>query len=175
MDLRFDLDPAVTPELTDGIRTLWAEVSNAGGAVGFVPPVTAEDVRPDLLSHLVAMSEGRARLVAGRDAHDGRVLATAFLHLNQHRLMKHWLWVYTVMVHPSLQGQGAGRALMAAVDEAARATDGIEGIRLTCRGGTGVDGFYTSCGYKEVGRVPSAIKLADDDYRDDITMWRELA
>ncbi len=37
MDLRFDLDPAVTPELADGIRTLWAEVSNAGGAVGYVP------------------------------------------------------------------------------------------------------------------------------------------
>ncbi|OKH97379.1 acetyltransferase [Streptomyces sp. CB02923] len=173
MDLRFDLDPAVTPELTDGIRTLWAEVSNAGGAVGCVPPVTAEDVRPDLLAHLVAMSEGRARLIVGRDGRD-RVLATAFLHLNQHRLMKHWLWVYTVMVHPCLQGQGAGRALMAAVDEAARATDGIESIRLTCRGGIGVEHFYGSCGYREVGRVPSAIKLADDDHRDDITMWRVL-
>ncbi|MFH9423225.1 GNAT family N-acetyltransferase [Streptomyces sp. NPDC017529] len=174
MDLRFDLDPAVTPELTDGIRSLWADVSNAGGAVGFVPPVTAEDVRPDLLAHLVAISEERARLVVGRDER-GRVLATAFLHLNTRGLLKHWLWAYTVMVHPALQGQGAGAALMAAVDEAARSIGGIRGIRLTCRGGTGLDAFYASCGYKEVGRVPRAIRVAGDDFRDDITMWRELA
>ncbi|MFH8403210.1 GNAT family N-acetyltransferase [Streptomyces sp. NPDC018019] len=173
MDLRFDLDPAVTPGLADGIRTLWAEVSNAGGAVGYVPPVTPEDVRGDLLAHLAAMSEGRARLIVGRDGRD-RVLATAFLHLNHHRIHRHWLWVSTVMVHPGLQGRGAGRGLLAAVERTARAIDGVEGIRLTCRGGNGLEAFYGACGYQEVGRVPSAIKLADDDYRDDITMWREL-
>ncbi|MFJ9414876.1 GNAT family N-acetyltransferase [Streptomyces sp. NPDC101227] len=174
MDVRFDLDPSVTPELRDGICALWADVSNAGGAVGFVPPVTAEDIRPDLLRHLTAMAEGRERLVVGRDP-EGRVLATAFLTLNSHRLMRHWLWVYTVMVHPALQGRGTGRALMSAVADAARTLDGIGGIRLTCRGGTGISRFYVSCGYKEVGRVPGAIKVAEGDLRDDVTMWLELA
>jgi GNAT superfamily N-acetyltransferase len=173
MSVRFDLDPAVTPDLRDGIAALWTDVSNAGGAVGFVPPVTREDVRPDLLRHLTAMAEGRERLVVGRDA-DGRVRATAFLALNSHRLMRHWLWVYTVMVHPGLQGQGAGRGLMSAVADAAESFDGIRGIRLTCRSGTGVRRFYEACGYKEVGRVPGAIKVADDDFRDDITMWLDL-
>ncbi|MFI9026761.1 GNAT family N-acetyltransferase [Streptomyces sp. NPDC053560] len=174
MSVRFDLDPSVTPELRDGICTLWADVSNAGGAVGFVPPVTREDIRPELIKHLAAMAEGRARLIVGRDA-AGTPLATAFVYANTHRLMKHWLWVYSVMVHPSLQGQGVGRDLMAAVADAARETEAVRGLRLTCRGGTGADRFYASCGYKEVGRVPDAIKVADDDYRDDITMWREVA
>ncbi|MGI5469537.1 N-acetyltransferase family protein [Streptomyces sp. CA-132043] len=174
MSVRFDLDPSVTPELRDGICALWADVSNAGGAVGFVPPVTRDDIRPELIKHLAAMAEGRARLVVGRDA-SGTPLATAFVYVNTHRLMKHWLWVYSVMVHPSLQGQGVGRDLMAAVEDAARDTEAIRGLRLTCRGGTGADRFYASCGYKEVGRVPDAIKVADDDYRDDITMWREVA
>ena len=40
MSLTFTLDPAVTAELRDGILDLWTDVSNAGGAVGFVPPVT---------------------------------------------------------------------------------------------------------------------------------------
>ncbi|WP_030262526.1 GNAT family N-acetyltransferase [Streptomyces violens] len=173
MSVRFDLDPSVTPELREGICALWADVSNAGGAVGFVPPVTGEDIRPELIKHLAALAEGRARLVVGRDA-DGTPLATAFLYANTHRLMRHYLWVYSVMVHPSLQGQGVGRELMAAVEDAARATEGIRAIRLTCRGGTGADRFYASCGYKEVGRVPGAIKVADDDYRDDVTMWHEL-
>ncbi|MGP8300920.1 GNAT family N-acetyltransferase [Streptomyces inhibens] len=173
MNVRFDLDPSVTPELRDDICALWADVSNAGGAVGFLPPVTREDIRPELLKHLTAMAEGRERLLVGRDE-DGRILATAFLTFNGHRLMNHWLWVYAVMVHPSLQGRGTGRRLMTAVADAARGFDGITGIRLTCRGGTGISRFYEACGYKEVGRVPGAIKVADDDFRDDITMWLEL-
>ncbi|WP_327177281.1 GNAT family N-acetyltransferase [Streptomyces sp. NBC_01335] len=174
MPLTFTLDPDFGPELRDGLLALWTDVSNAGGAVGFVPPVTTEDVRPELLKHLTAMVEGRTRLLVGRDE-GGTVAATAFLTLNTHRLMRHWLWLYTVMVHPSHQGKGYGRDLMAAAADAARTIDGMEYIRLTCRGGTGVDRFYESCGYKEVGRVPGAIRVAQGDDRDDITMLLPLA
>lgn len=58
MTLTFTVDPVVDPALRDGVTELWTEVSNAGGAVGFVPPVTAEDIRPELVKHLVAMAEG---------------------------------------------------------------------------------------------------------------------
>jgi GNAT superfamily N-acetyltransferase len=160
--------------ITDGICALWAEVVNAGGAVGFIPPVTAQDVRPELFKHLSAMREGRVRLLAGHDG-EGEVRATAFFTFNTHRLMRHWVWLYTVMVHPGLQGRGYGRQLMAAAEEAARGMEGVRGIRLTCRGGLGLEHFYGSCGYKEAGRVPEAIKLADGDLRDDITMWLSLA
>ncbi|MFB6814680.1 GNAT family N-acetyltransferase [Streptomyces sp. NPDC056347] len=173
MTLTFELDPKVDPALCEGIVALWADVSNAGGAVGFVPPVTADDVRPELAKHLAAMGEGRTRLLVGRDA-DGAVAATAFLALNTHRLMAHWLWLYTVMVHPRHQGKGYGRELMDAAAGAARGVEGIEAIRLTCRGGTGVDCFYGSCGYKEVGRVPDAIRVAEGDDRDDIIMLLSL-
>ncbi|MFF2812074.1 GNAT family N-acetyltransferase [Streptomyces sp. NPDC058000] len=174
MSVRFELDPAVTPEVRDGICALWAEVANAGGAVGFAPPVTPEDIRPGLVRHLAAMAEKRERLLIGRDG-DGRVAATAFLTFNWHWMSTHWLWVYTVMVHPARQGQGVGRALMAAVADAARGIDGIIGLRLTCRGGTGLRRFYEACGYQEIGRAPRAIKLADGDFRDDVTMWLDLA
>ncbi|KJY46972.1 MULTISPECIES: GNAT family N-acetyltransferase [unclassified Streptomyces] len=173
MTLTFTVDPVVDPALRDGVAELWTEVSNAGGAVGFVPPVTAEDIRPELVKHLVAMAEGRHRLVVGRDA-DGRVRAAAVLAFNTHRLQTHWVWAYTVMVSPALQGQGAGRALMEAVAGAARSFDGIEAIRLSCRGGMGLEHFYAACGYKEVGRVPDAIRVAPGDDRDDITMLLPL-
>ncbi|MFI9629536.1 GNAT family N-acetyltransferase [Streptomyces sp. NPDC052042] len=173
MALTFELDPPVDRALRDGITELWADVSNAGGAVGFIPPVTAADVRPELVRHLAAMVEGRTRLLVGRDE-DGAVAATAFLTLNTHRLMEHWLWLYTVMVHPRHQGKGYGRDLMEAAADATRGMAGIEAIRLTCRGGTGLDRFYASCGYKEVGRVPDAIRVADGDDRDDIIMLLPL-
>jgi GNAT superfamily N-acetyltransferase len=173
MPLTFTLDPAVTPELRDGLLDLWTDVTNAGGAVGFVAPVTRDAIRPELVKHFAAMSEGRARLLVGLDE-EGRVAATAFLTFNTHRLMTHWLWLYTVMVHPRHQGKGYGRDLMAAAADAARTLDGIEAIRLTCRGGLGLEHFYGSCGYKEVGRIPGAIRVAEDDDRDDIVMLLPL-
>ncbi|MDG9718938.1 GNAT family N-acetyltransferase [Streptomyces sp. DH24] len=173
MPLTFTLDPAVTPELRDGLLDLWTDVSNAGGAVGFVPPVTRDVVRPELVKQFATMAEGRARLLVGHDE-SGRVAATAFLTFNTHRLMTHWLWLYTVMVHPRHQGKGYGRDLLAAAADAARGIDGIEAIRLSCRGGLGLERFYASCGYKEVGRVPGAIRVAPGDDRDDITLLLPL-
>ncbi|WP_405973511.1 GNAT family N-acetyltransferase [Streptomyces sp. NBC_00988] len=172
MSLTFELDPAITPALREEILTLWADVSNAGGSVGFVAPVAVDEIRPELVRHFVAMAEGRTRLLVGRDE-TGTVAATVFLAFNTHRLMLHWLWLYTVMVHPRHQGKGYGRDLLAAA-EAARGIDGIEAIRLTCRGGHGLERFYGSCGYKEVGRVPGAIRVAPGDDRDDIFMLLPL-
>lgn len=173
MSLTFELDPAITPALREEILTLWADVSNAGGSVGFVAPVTVDEIRPELVRHFVAMAEGRTRLLVGRDE-TGTVAATVFLSFNTHRLMLHWLWLYTVMVHPRHQGKGYGRDLLAAAEEAARGLGGIEAIRLTCRGGHGLERFYGSCGYKEVGRVPAAIRVAPGDDRDDIFMLLPL-
>ena len=173
MALTFELDPAITPALREEILTLWADVSNAGGSVGFVAPVTVDEIRPELIKHFVSMAEGRTRLLVGRDE-TGTVAATVFLAFNTHRLMLHWLWLYTVMVHPRHQGKGYGRDLLAAAEDAARGIDGIEAIRLTCRGGHGLERFYGSCGYKEVGRVPGAIRVAPGDDRDDIFMLLHL-
>ncbi|MFJ2744457.1 GNAT family N-acetyltransferase [Streptomyces sp. NPDC087440] len=173
MSLTFVLDPPVDAALRDGLIALWADVTDAGGAVGFVPPADPEEIRPELVRHFVAMAEGRTRLLVGYDA-GGEVAATAYLNLNEHRLMTHWVWLYTVMVHPKHQGRGYGRDLMAAAADAARTLPGIEAIRLTCRGGTGADAFYTACGYREVGRVPGAIRVGPGDDRDDVIMLLEL-
>jgi GNAT superfamily N-acetyltransferase len=125
------------------------------------------------VKHFVGMAEGRTRLLVGRDE-EGQVAAASFLTFNTHRLMKHWLWLYTVMVHPRHQGKGYGRDLLAAAADAARTLDGIEAIRLTCRGGIGLERFYGSCGYKEVGRIPDAIRVAPGDDRDDGIMLLPL-
>lgn len=173
MPLTFTLDPVVGPALHAGILSLWTDVSNAGGAVGFVPPVTPDDIRPQLIKQLAAVADGGTRLLVGHDER-GEVAATAFLTHNTHRLQLHWLWAYTVMVHPRHQGKGYGRDLMAATEAAARSIEGIEAIRLGCRGGHGLEHFYAACGYKEVGRIPDAIRVTPGDDRDDIVMLLPL-
>jgi GNAT superfamily N-acetyltransferase len=174
VSLTFTLDPSVTPDLRDGILDLWTDVSNAGGAVGFVPPVGRDTIRPELVKHFAGMAEGRIRLLVAHDE-AGQLAATAFFSFNTHRLMTHWVWLYTVMVHPRHQGKGYGRDLLAAAADRARTFDGIEAIRLTCRGGLGLERFYGSCGYKEVGRIPGAIRVAPGDDRDDVIMLLSLS
>ncbi|GLW22218.1 GNAT family N-acetyltransferase [Microbispora triticiradicis] len=175
--MRFVLDPEMTPELFEQLLLCWTEVTNADGAVGFVPPVTPDVIRPT-----AEKAFARTRSAGGPGApdsllagfgDDGEVAAWLILADNDSRLRAHWRWVLRVMVHPKHQGKGYGRALLSAADDAARSL-GLEALQLTCRGGTGVDAFYASAGYREVGRVPRSIRLAPGDERDEIYMLRWL-
>lgn len=134
--------------------------------------MTDEEVRPETDRYVESLAAGRHRLLAGLDS-AGRLRATAFLGFNTHRLQGHWAWLTTVMIDPSLQRGGHGRALLDAAEDHARAL-GLEALKLTCRGGLGLEHFYASCGYKEVGRVPGGLRVSADDYRDDIMMWLPL-
>jgi GNAT superfamily N-acetyltransferase len=172
MRLTFVRDPLITPELRDGIARLWNDVNNAGGAVGFVPPTTVADVAPDLDQHLAGLADGTMRLIVGLDA--GRPAAVAFFGLNSHRLMRHWAWLYTVMVDPKLHGQGQGTALMRQAERYGRDL-GLAGLRLSYRDGLGLDRFYGSLGYREIGRVPDGLRLRAGEYRDSVEMWLPLS
>lgn len=172
-DLEFRLDPEPTAALRDEVVALWTAVSAAGGAVGFVPPVTEDDVRPAADAHFAAVAAGRDRLLTGRERDGGRLVALLFYCDAGSPLMRHWRTLKRVMVDPGVQGRGAGRALMLAAEDGARGM-GLSGLRLTLRGGLGLEGFYESCGYREVGRVPGAIRVGPGDDRDDVTMWMEL-
>ncbi|WP_169953133.1 GNAT family N-acetyltransferase [Microbispora sp. H11081] len=174
--MRFVLDPEMTPELFEDLLTCWAEVTNEDGAVGFVPPVTPEDIRPTADRTFARTRSGGGpaapdRLLAGFD--DDGVGAWLILGDNGSGLRTHWRWVLRVMVRPKHQGRGYGRALLRAADDAARSL-GLEALQLTCRGGTGVDRFYASVGYREVGRVPRSIRVAPGDDRDEIYMLKWL-
>ncbi|WP_217146070.1 GNAT family N-acetyltransferase, partial [Streptomyces sp. AC627_RSS907] len=79
----------------------------------------------------------------------------------------------TVMIEPTLQGGGHGKAMLREAIDMARDL-GFASLRLGVRGGTGVDAFYATVGFKEVGRVPESIRVAEGDYRDDICMWLRL-
>lgn len=171
MSLRFVLDPDLTPRLRAEIVDLWLDVSNAGGAVGFVPPVTVADVHVIAEPTFAGIADGPDRLLAG---YSGDRLA-AFLIFNDNRfsLKAHWCVLKRVMVHPATQGTGYGSALMV---EAARLGRefGYEALHITVRDGLGLDRFYTRLGYKEIGRLPGALRVAAGDDRDEILMWLDL-
>jgi GNAT superfamily N-acetyltransferase len=161
----------VDDRLRADLLACWTDVTNAGGAVGFVPPVTPDDVVPLLDKLVEGVHSGRdvlALLTVG-----GETAGFAGIVGSLSPLRRHWGTVLRVQVHPSHQGEGLGRVLMDGVHEIARAR-GWEFLHLTARGGTGVDGFYRRLGYREVGRLPGAIRVAPGDDRDEIALCRPL-
>lgn len=158
-------------EVDDPLRTAlldcWTDVVNSGGAVGFVAPVTREDVAPWLDATLVAVRRGRDALCVLEV--DDEPAGFAVLVADDSPLKRHWCTVRRVQVHPSRQGGGLGRTLMQGVHEVARAR-GWEFLQLSVRGGTGTEAFYARLGYTQVGRFPGALRLGPGDDRDELWM-----
>ncbi|MGV9266294.1 N-acetyltransferase family protein [Kitasatospora sp. NPDC003701] len=174
MTLAFTLDPGTGPDLRSDIVRLWTDVTNAGGAVGFVAPVTADEVWKTADAQFDGVApNGPDRLLIAHERESGRLAALLFFDSMRFGPMDHWRMLKRVMVHPDFQGRGYGAELMAEAERVARAW-GLEGLRLTLRGGLGLETFYGRCGYTEVGRVPAAIRVAPGDDRDDVTMWLDL-
>ena len=158
---------AVDETLRRALLTCWTDVTNAGGAVGFVPPVVEDDIAPTLDELVRRVREGRALL-----AHltvDGGTAGFAVLALAPSPLRRHWATVLRVQIHPSRQGSGLGRVLMDGVHAIARDA-GLEFLHLGAREGSGADEFYRRLGYEEVGRLPGAIRVAPGDDRDEILL-----
>jgi GNAT superfamily N-acetyltransferase len=169
------VDVEVVTDVDGGLRAellaCWTDVTNAGGAVGFVPPVTPDDVTPLLDRLLDGVRAGRDVLVVLRVG--GRLGGFATIVASSSPLRRHWATVLRVQIHPSRQGAGLGRVLMAGVHEAARER-GREFLCLSARGGTGVERFYRGLGYTEYGRLPGAIRVAPGDDREEILLTVRL-
>jgi GNAT superfamily N-acetyltransferase len=168
MALRFELDPELTDSLLDAIVDLWADVTNAGGAVGFVAPVDRATVAEHAPKTLAGYREGFDHVIVGYE--DDRLAAWMIVTDKRHRLQTHIRLLRAVMVHPKFQGRGYGAELMREAERVARTLDGVEMLQLTCRGGRELEQFYGKCGYREYGRLVRGLRVSADDYRDEIGM-----
>ncbi len=167
-----DADAVSDPGLRADLLDTWIAATDAGGSVGFTAPAPV---------HLVAETLDLAleRVAAGRDLlgvlHNGeRYVGMGLLVANSGQLSSHWRTVLRVMVHPKYQGSGAGRLLMDGLRSSAREL-GLEQLMLTIRDGGGLDAFYGKLGYRVVGSHPRAVRVAPDDYRDEIMLVTDLS
>jgi len=165
MALTFRTHSEIADELRAQLVDIWVDAINAGGAVGFVAPVEREAVDAKAFRNF---GVGLDLLLVGYEAGE----PAAFLVIADHRfeLKDHARLLKTVVVHPKHQGKGYGVELMREAERVARTLDGVELLNLTCRGGLGLERFYTKCGYTEVGRIPRMLRVAADDHRDEIHM-----
>lgn len=156
----------------EAMLAMWLEVNDAGGAVGFLPGATTEDVTPVLDAYSARMGTGDTVCVS-LNSPLGDLLGFGFLVGSTGPLTRHRANLERVMVDPARRGANHGALLMAGLHRTARERS-VELVTLDYRGGTGLDGFYTQYGYTEVGRVPGALRVAAGDDRDSVIMARSL-
>jgi GNAT superfamily N-acetyltransferase len=119
-------------------------------------------------------AENLAATASSELAPGDRVVAWLLLAESESHLRRHWRTVYRVQVDPAEQGGGLGTLLMAAAARYARDVLGLEALTLMTRSGTGAERFYKRCGYREVGRIPGAIRVGPGDDRDEVHFWLDL-
>ena len=150
----------------------WTDVSNAGGAVGFVPPVTEDDVAPVLDKLLEGVHSGRDVLavltVDGATA--GFAALVGFVQPAAPALGDGAARAGA----PVPPGAGLGRVLMTGVHDIARAR-GWEFLPLSARGGTGVDGLLPrDWATPRSAGCPAPIRVAPGDDREEILLTIRL-
>ncbi len=156
-----------------GLVECWVEVTNAGGAVGFpFPPVTGDDVAPAV--DQVARQLDPQRCVVFRATGESTVDGWVLLRRSDSPLVAHWGTVERLQTVPAARGRGIGRSLMMSLEEYATDEWDLVQLHLAVRGQMGLEGYYERQGWREVGRWPAALRLADDDLRDEVLMCKPL-
>lgn len=168
----------VPPGLRDQLADCWAEVSDHGGAVGFLPPADRVLVAEAVTRLLADLDLVRCRVVyavaeeprpgAGRP--EGILAGWLAVRRDTSPLIAHWGTVQYVQVHPAFGGRGVGSALMRRVRQVAREEMGLEQLRLALRSGRGLEHFYGRLGWRVVGGWPGALRVAPGEDRDEILM-----
>ncbi|MER3439581.1 MAG: GNAT family N-acetyltransferase [Chloroflexota bacterium] len=136
------------------LASILVAVVAEGASVGFLPPLEMDAAKEYWRTGL---GPGTILLVAEQEA---RIVGTAQLALAMRPNGQHRAEVKKVLVHPAVQRQGIGRALMEAIEVIAR-QQGRTLLHLDTREGDPSNQLYQSLGYIEAGRIPCWARSAD--------------
>ena len=164
-------NPPFDAGLADALVSMWTDVTNAGGTVGFVAPVSEGDVRP-------VADAAFARVAAGDDdavvAFDGdQAVGLGFLVGNGSPMFGHWASIKRLQRHPISRGRGIGAAVLRELEGAAL-DRGVARVVLTVRGGTGREAFYLAHGYDIDAWLPGRIRLGAEHVVGEYAMSKVL-
>ncbi|MFN3324584.1 MAG: GNAT family N-acetyltransferase [Bryobacteraceae bacterium] len=143
----------------------------SGASIGFLPPMAtheAEDYWDGVAEALC--SPARVLLVA-LDGH--RVVGAVQLALETRSNGSHRAEVSKLMVHTAARRRGVGRALMQAVEAAAREAERTL-LVLDTRAGDAAELLYRSLGYAAAGVIPVYARSADGSLDATVFMYKLL-
>src|SRR5690554_4170851 len=115
-----DINPSLDSELIARLTAIWADVTNAGGAVGFVGPMTADEIGAAVTGWWPRVLEGEVDLVVARDDAAGPVMGFGFLTPVRDVIAPHRGTIEKLQRHPDARDRGIGTALLAGLEDCDR-------------------------------------------------------
>jgi GNAT superfamily N-acetyltransferase len=154
------------------LSEIWVAATNSGGTLGFLSPVSLSDIEAVADKTFSRVDDGLDHLLAVHV--DDVPVGWLILERDARLFASHWRTLKRLQVHPSHQGNGFGKALMEEARRFGQDELGLQFLVLSVRSGAGTETFYEKLGYEETGRIRSAMRLSEDDYRDEIIMVKML-
>ncbi len=143
--------PATAADI-EALSEILHAIVHRGAGVSFVLPYSLDDARTFWRERVLpGVLAGTKRVLVARQ--DGRIVGTAQLELAMPPNQRHRAEVNKMLVHPDLQRRGIARALMVALEGAARA-EGRTLLTLDTWTGSHAEALYRSLGYVTVGVIP---------------------
>jgi ribosomal protein S18 acetylase RimI-like enzyme len=106
---------------------------------------------------------------------DDVLVGAAGLEFETREKTRHKATLFGMYVSPARRGRGAGRKLVSAALEYARARAATTVVQLTVtEGNASAQGLYEACGFRVFGVEPRAIRT-HDAYLSKVHMWCELS
>lgn len=151
-------DAATAEREIDSLSDILQDCVAGGASVNFVQPYTAEDAARFWRRIIPGIAAGEQLLLVAR--HDGRPAGTVMLGLDTPPNQSHRADVKKLLVHRRARRLGLARALMQAVEQAAR-EHGRSLLTLDTEHGSPAEGMYKQLGYTPFGIVPRYAITAD--------------
>jgi acetyltransferase len=165
------LEAAAAEVLQGELALLLRDAVEGGASIGFVLPFEPGEVEAYWRGVLAAVREGGRILLVAFDQE--ALIGSVQLALEPRANGRHRAEVMKLMVLRSHRGRGVGRALMAALLEAARAS-GRTLLLLDVRAGDPAELLYRGLGFVAFGRVPDHARSPDGTFADTTFCYLRL-
>ena len=150
---------------------LLQDVVHSGSSVGFLPPLTFAAAEAYWLETLHEVAQAKRILLVAREAGDVTGAVQLALVTKQNGL--HRAEVQKLLVHTSFCQRGIARALMGAVEEAARAA-GRTLLVLDTEQGSIAEQLYEKYGYARAGIIPQYARSAAGSLISTVVFYKLL-
>lgn len=161
--------PPASSDLDD-LAHLLVDAVESGAGVSFMRPLTVEAAREWWRTTVDRADPRAVILIARRD--DG-IVGTVQLNPAWAPNQPHRADVAKLIVHTRARGRGIGRALMAALEERARAA-GFRLLTLDTVRGDDAERLYAAAGWQRVGVIPGFALSPDGALCDTVVFYRQL-
>jgi ribosomal protein S18 acetylase RimI-like enzyme len=155
------LNPAQAEAFLPGLVMLLKDSVESGASVGFLPPLSESDAMEYWRDVISDMRRGSKVLLVALEEPD-TVAGAVQIELASKANAQHRAEVQKLMVRTDYRGQGLGRALMDAVESAAREA-GRTLLVLDTRQGDIAEELYLSLGYTLAGVIPQYARSANGE------------